>query len=129
MPVGKALYATMEKMMSQGLLVEGGDTAILSKFDEAAQSILASSEQTLALPSRRTRGRGKSRGRKVTVEGDLVSYNNWRNNWALEAENVVYRLGDEVLRAEKGCVSMFVEASDSKPSSGGRLGRKRGNAK
>ena len=52
-----------------------------------------------------------------------------RGNWALEAENVVYRLGDEVLRAEKGRVSMFVKASDSKPSSGGRLGRKRGNAK
>ena len=65
----------------------------------------------------------------MTVGGDLVSYNNWRNNWVLEAENVVYRLGDEVLRAEKGCVSMFVKASDSKPSSGGRLGRKRASAK
>jgi hypothetical protein len=123
-PVGKALYATIEMMRGEGLLVEGGDTEILARFDEAAQDILASSDQTLCLPPSQTFGRTKVRSRKLTVEGDLVSYNNWCDNWVLEAENVVYRLGDEVLRAEKGQrASMFVKAADSKPSSG--LGRKR----
>lgn len=122
-PVGKALYATLEMMMEEGLLVDRGDAEILSKFDETARDILVSSNKVLSIPFCSTSGRRQGRARTLRVEGDLVSYNNWRNHWALEAENVVYRFGEDILHAEnERGVKIFVKAADSKPSSG--LGRK-----
>ena len=56
-PVGKALYATLEMMMEEGLLVDRGDAEILTKFDETARDILVSSNEVLSIPFCSTSGR------------------------------------------------------------------------
>lgn len=123
-PVGRAFTDCLKTMKARGFLKEESDGKLLRLFDDAVKEITENSEMTLSVPDlQRTSGRSSSSSKNIpTFEGTLASYNNYKNNWQLEVEDVViHRDGEVLFDLPRG--KIFIKADDSKPSIRARTSR------
>ena len=123
-PVGKAFTDCLKNMKARGFLKPGSDGKLQRLFDDAAKEITENSEMTLSVPDlQRSSSRSSSSSKNTpTIEGKLVSYNNYKNNWQLEVEDAVVHRSDEILfELPRG--KLFIKANDSKPSIKARKSR------